>query len=276
MKQKTIAKEVSFQSVGLHSGQQINIKLIPSENGGIVFRNKDNTIQALYSNVTETQLGTVISNGKIKVSTIEHMMASFYACDIDNIIVEIDGIEVPIMDGSAKVFIEEIKKAGIKELNTDREYLKITKEFTFKDGDRTITVQPSNDLSIKLDVEFNYGNIGKEEYFWEHSSNNLELFSARTFCQEKDIEYMRSIGLARGGSLDNAMVFNDKGIINKEGFRFKNEPVKHKMLDLIGDLYTSGYRIQANIIATRTGHGFNNAFLKELFNNNKDKFVIEK
>lgn len=283
MKQKTIKNEIAFSGIGLHSGVNVNIKIKPAqENVGIVFRRidikeHDNEVKALYKNVVNTQLGTTIANQYgVVVQTIEHFMSAMWACEIDNAIIEIDNQETPIMDGSAEIFIKEIKKAGIIEQQKERKILQILKEVEFKEKNSSIKIVPYDKYKINLSVEYTYGNIGKQSLIFDGSGDYFihEIAKARTFCNEREIEFMRQNGLALGGSLDNAMVFNDKTIINKDGFRCENEVVKHKLLDCIGDMYTSGYFIQGEIIADKTGHTLNNELLKKIFSD-KDNYVIK-
>lgn len=270
MKQKTIKNKISFSGISLHSNARTNITLLPSEENGIIFKRVDKTenniIPALYNNVVETTLGTVISNGYEKVSTIEHLMAGIWGCDLDHLIIEIDNLEVPILDGSAKLFIEEIEKAGIRYLHAEKNYLTIEKDFEYIDSDKFIKIQPSDEFSIDLTVDFPYGKIGKQQIkFTGDQEEFRRYFSiARTFCNEKEIEFMQKNGLAKGGTLDNAMVFNENGLVNRNGFRVENEVVRHKLLDLVGDLFTCGSFIKGKITAQKTGHGFNNQFLREL------------
>lgn len=274
MKQKTVNNSVEFQGICTHSGLITKVKLLPSEKDGIFFKRNDNLIEAKYNNVTETQLGTVISDNNMKVAIIEHLMAAIYACNIDNLLIEIDNIEVPILDGSSKEFIEKIKQCGIKELNSNRKFLKIKKIITYQENDKFITLNPSDDFVINMTTDFNYGKIGKQTFIWNNDKNH-ELFNARTFCNVKDVDYMRSIGLAKGGSLDNAMVFNENGLINEKGFRFDLEVVKHKILDCIGDLYTSGYHLLAKVDSYKTGHSVNNKLLYKLFEDKNNYEIIE-
>lgn len=278
--EKTIEKEVSIGGVGLHSGLNTTLVLKPSESGGIIFKNENGTeIKALYSNVVDTKLGTTIGlsiNDSVeKFLTIEHLMAAIWASDIDNLIIEINNQEVPILDGSAQIFLQEIKKAGIKILPTKKHSLKILKEVKIEEDDKYVKLLPSCSLSVDITVEFNYGNIGKQHTVFNGKKNNFikNLASARTFCNEKEIEYMRSVGLAKGGTLDNAMVFNDTGIVNKEGFRMRDEVVKHKLLDCLGDLYTSGYNIVGKVVSYKGGHTLNNKLLRAVFAD-KDNYKI--
>ena len=267
---KTIQNEIVFSGIGLHSGKMVNMKLVPSNDGGIVFKRVDkkenNIVKGLFSNVIDTKLGTTIGNGVEKVATIEHLMASLWACDIDNIIIEIDNQETPIMDGSAIEFIKKIKEAGIKELNTERKYLKVEKEIEYIDGDKSIKIIPDDKFSIDMTVDFNYGGIGKQHYVFDGNQENFikNIAIARTFCNQVEIDYMRQLGLARGGSMDNAMIFDNNGLVNEGGFRTDFEVVKHKILDCVGDLFTSGYYIKGKVIANKTGHTLNNLFVRKL------------
>lgn len=275
MKQKTIKNKITFSGIGLHSGLKVNIAILPNDNG-IIFKriDKNEIIIPLCNNVVNTQLGTTIANSNgIKVLTIEHLMAGLWACDIDNAIIEIDNEETPIMDGSAEKFIQEIKKTGIQELKNEREYLQLNKEIEIVDGDKFIKYIPDNDFSIEMTVDFNYGNIGKQQHFFDGKQETFinDIAKARTFCNKNEIEYMQQHGLAKGGSLENAMVFDDKGIINKGDFRTENEVVKHKILDCVGDLLTIGYFVKGKIIANKSGHTLHNAFAKKLLEEFKTK-----
>ena len=279
MKQKTIKEKIFLSGMGLHSGLKININILPAAiDTGIIFKKIPENIEipALYFNVVETQLGTVIAKNGVKISTIEHLMSAFWACDLDNLIVEIDGNEVPILDGSSKFFIETISKIETVEQEQNKRFLKILKEIKVEDGEKFIKITPSENFSIDMFVEFPYGNIGKQEFFFDGDKDNYknDCAFARTFCNKKEIEYMQSIGFAKGGSLDNAMVFDDFNLINKDGFRVEKEVVKHKILDCVGDIFTSGYNIKGSIIASKTGHGLNNIFLKETFKNNDNYKII--
>jgi UDP-3-O-[3-hydroxymyristoyl] N-acetylglucosamine deacetylase len=282
LKQKTIAKKISFSGIGLHSGVKVNVSLCPAlANSGIIFRRIDvtekNEIPALYNNVIQTQLGTVIANTNgISVSTIEHLMSALWACDIDNLIVEIDNEEVPIMDGSAKPFIEEIKGVGVKELSEKRKMLKILKEVSFEDGDAKISIKPDEKYSIDIRVDFPYGKIGKQVVNFSGQQEDFinAICGARTFCAKKEIEAIKSIGLAKGGSLDNAMVFDDNGLVNEGGFRYECEVARHKLLDCVGDMFTAGYFIQGKIEAHKTGHKLNNMILKKVLGDKRNFMII--
>lgn len=280
MKQTTIKNEVSFSGIGLHSAVEVNITLKQNLNcNGIIFRRvdkNDSEIIAKYNNVIDTKLGTTISNGMERVLTIEHLMSAMWACDIDNVIVEIDNQEIPILDGSAINFIDEIKKAEIVELEQDRKCLKILKEVEVVDNEKYVKLLPDNSFTIDISVNFPYGNIGKQDFVFDGNRENFisNVSNARTFCNEKEIEYMRSVGLAMGGSLDNAVVFNETGVINNGGLRYKNEVVRHKLLDCVGDLYVCGYNIIGKCVSNMGGHTLNNQVLRKLFGDSSN-FVLE-
>ena len=255
LNQKTIKDTIKYQGVGLHSGKIVNVSLKSSEpDTGIVFKrvdlDKDNLIYPSFMNVSNTSLNTTISNNAgTKVSTIEHLMGALFGLGVDNVLVEIDNEEVPILDGSAKDFIEKILLAGLKISDKPIKIIKINKKIEFKDGDRFISIEPSK-LSLDIDFELKYENkiIGNQRNKINVYEDNLEdIFNSRTFCLFEDIELIKKNGLAKGGSLDNAIVVKDEEILNKNGLRNKKEFVNHKILDCIGDLYTSGYRIVGNV-----------------------------
>jgi len=279
--QKTIDKQITFEGIGLHSGVTVTVCLKPAEaNTRIVFERVDDVngvIKALYSNVVETRLGTTIANNeKIIVSTIEHLMAALWACDIDNVIIEINNQEVPILDGSAINFVEQIEKVGVKELEEKRKILKVLKPVVYEYKDTKIVLKPYDGFKINMEVEFPYGNISFQKDSFELGKDSFKdaLGFARTFCNVQEIEMMRQMNLAKGGSLDNAAVYDQNGIVNESGVRCENEVVKHKILDCIGDLFTSGYFMNCEVEAFKTGHTQNNEVLKNLFADEKN-YVIE-
>ncbi len=274
--QKTINSKIKCHSIALHSGINVNMTLLPApDNSGIIFKRIDiesskNQIKANYQNVTTTNLGTTIANEfKTSISTIEHLMAGIWGCGIDNLIIEIDGPEIPIMDGSSEPFIFLIECAGIKSSQEHRKFIEITKKFRFEDGDKFIEVSPCKQFELDMKIDFNNPHITRNHLSYHstmHSFKN-DLARARTFCFKGEIEQMHKIGLAKGGSLDNAIVIADDGIVNKEGLRYDDEFIKHKTLDFLGDLYLAGYFIIGKFNAFKTGHGINNKFLHQLFNN---------
>ena len=283
LNQKTINSNVNFTGVGLHSGQTVNVCIKPSEpDTGIIFKrmdlNKNNVLIPNFSNVSNTSLNTTISNEfGVKVSTIEHLMGALFGLGIDNALIEIDNEEVPILDGSAKEFIEKIVSAGIKISNSPIKIIKINKKIEFKDGEREISISPSK-LSLDIDFELKYKNsvIGNQRNKINVYEDDLnEIFNSRTFCLYEDIETIKKNGLAKGGSLDNAIVVKEKNILNKEGLRNSKEFVNHKILDCIGDLYTSGYRMIASIKCSQGGHYLTNQLLKKVFENKENFTIVE-
>ena len=279
--QKTIKNNVSFSGVALHSGHNVNIIIKPAEpNYGIVFKRVDiesnNIVYPNFNNVTNTSLNTTISNEfGVKVSTIEHLMGALFCLGIDNALIEIDNEEVPILDGSAKVFIEKILSAEIKVSNSPIKIIKINKEVEYSDGDKFISIKPST-LSLDIDFQLKYKNelIGNQRNKVKVYEDDLrDIYNSRTYCLYEDIEKIRQNGLAKGGSLDNAIVVKGKEILNPDGLRNKKEFVNHKILDCIGDLYTSGYRIVASVKCSQGGHYMTNQLLRKVFKN-KDNFSI--
>ena len=281
LNQKTVKNSIAFSGVGLHSGQVAKVNIKPSEpNSGIVFKRVDlknnNLVIPNFSNVTNTSLNTTISNEfNVKVSTIEHLMGALFGLGIDNALIEIDKEEVPILDGSAKEFIEKIISVGFKVSEAPIKIIKINKKVDFKDGDRKISIFPSK-LSLDIDYELKYKNpiIGNQRNKISVYEDDLhDVFNSRTFCLFEDIEVIKNNGLAKGGSLDNALVVKDNEVLNKSGLRNSKEFVNHKILDCIGDLYTSGYRMIASITCSQGGHFFTNQLLRKVFEN-KDNFSI--
>ena len=281
LNQKTIKKQINFEGVGLHSGKLVNISLKPAEpNTGVVFKRVDlesnNLIYPNFENVTNTQLNTTISNNfGVRVSTIEHLMGALFGLGIDNILIEIDNEEVPILDGSAKLFIEKLKNVGLSISNSPIKIIKINKKIEFKDGKRFITIEPSK-LSLDIEFELKYTNkiIGNQKNKVNVYEDDLtDIFNSRTFCLFEDIEKIKKNGLAKGGSLDNAVVIKDDIILNEKGLRNSKEFVNHKILDCIGDLFTCGYRMVASVTCSQGGHYLTNKILRKVFEN-KDNFSI--
>ena len=283
LNQKTILKPISFSGVGLHSGLNVNLTLKPAEpNTGILFKRidlkKNNILIPSFLNVTNTSLNTTISNDYgVKISTIEHLMGALFGLGIDNVLVEIDNEEVPILDGSAKLFVEKIISSGLKTSEIPIKIIKILKNVKFEDGNRFISIEPST-LNLIIDYELKYNNpiIGTQKNKVKVFEDNLNnIFNSRTFCLFEDIEMIKKNGLAKGGSLENAIVVKDREILNKEGLRNDKEFVNHKILDCIGDLYTSGYRILGNVVCSQGGHYLTNQLLKKVFESNKNFSIIE-
>jgi UDP-3-O-[3-hydroxymyristoyl] N-acetylglucosamine deacetylase len=281
--QKTIKNKVSFNGVALHSGLNVNICIKPAEpNFGIVFKRIDfkenNLVYPNFLNVTNTSLNTTIENEfGIKVSTIEHLMGALFGLGIDNALIEIDNEEVPILDGSAKEFIEKIVSSGFVVSDSPIKIIKINKEIKFKDGDRFISIEPST-LSLDIDFELKYKNkiIGNQRNKVKVFEDDLtDIYNSRTFCLFEDIELIKKNGLAKGGSLQNAIVVKDYEILNPEGLRNNKEFVNHKILDCIGDLFTSGYRIVAKIKCSQGGHYLTNQLLRKVFQNKENFSILE-
>ena len=281
--QRTISHEVSCKGHGLHFNKEVTIKFLPAEEDtGIVFRRTDiesgkNEVLALYNNVSETTLGTIIENQHgTKVAVIEHIMAAIWSSRITNLIIEISDVEVPVMDGSAEPFIFMLASAGMKEQKALCKTLEIKKEVKVEDGDKNILIKPYNGFAIDMRVDFR--GVGEQFYSFNFVKSPFKenLSRARTFCYESDVEAMRSKGLALGGSLENAIVLKEDGkIINEEGFRYKDELVKHKILDCVGDIYLSGfYNIKGYIEANKTGHTLNNRLLRKLFDDKNSYEII--
>ena len=283
LSQKTIANKIVFNGVGLHTGNNVQLNLIPAApNTGIIFKRvdllKNNIVLPTFENVSDTTLCTTISNNNgIKVSTIEHLMGALFGLGIDNVIIELDNEEVPILDGSAKEFIEKIIPAGFEISEAPIKIIKINKKVEFKDEERTISIQPSK-LSLDIDFELNYNNpvIGNQRNKINVYEDNLEeIFNSRTFCLFEDIEAIKKIGLAKGGSLENAVVVKGDKILNDNGLRNEKEFVNHKILDCIGDLFTSGYRIVASVYCSKGGHFLTNELLRKVFKNSENFSIIE-
>ena len=279
--QKTIKNQASFSGIALHSGLDVNICIKPAEpNYGIVFKRVDlknhNLVYPNFMNVSNTSLNTTIENEfGAKVSTIEHLMGALFGLGIDNALIEIDNEEVPILDGSAKEFIEKIISSGVKISEEPIKIIKINKEIEYSEGERYISIQPST-LSLNIDFELKYKNqvIGNQRNKVKVYEDDLtHVYNSRTFCLYEDIELIKKNGLAKGGSLENAIVVKDKEILNSEGLRNDKEFVNHKILDCIGDLYTSGYRIVASVKCSQGGHYLTNQLLRKVFQN-KDNFSI--
>jgi len=283
LNQKTIKQTVTFTGIGLHSGHTVNLKLKPSDpNTGIIFKRVDlknnNILIPNYNSVSNTALNTTISNESgIKVSTIEHLMGALFGLGIDNALVEIDNEEVPILDGSAKIFIEKIISAGFKTSEVPIKIIKILKKIEFTEGQRYISIEPSK-LNLNIEFELKYQNpiIGNQKNSIKVYEDDLtDIFNSRTFCLYEDIETIKKNGLGKGGSLDNAIVVKRDKILNENGLRNSKEFVNHKILDCIGDLYTSGFRIVGNVICSQGGHYLTNQLLKKIFKEKENFALIE-
>tara|TARA_B100000035_G_C20945410_1_gene529486 strand:- start:140 stop:1060 length:921 start_codon:yes stop_codon:yes gene_type:complete len=283
LNQKTIKNEIRFEGEGLHSGKKVNLCIKRSEpDTGIIFKrvdlDKNNIVYPNFSNVSNTSLNTTISNDHgVKVSTIEHLMGALFGLGIDNVVIELDNEEVPILDGSAKEFIKKILVSGFHYSKRPIKIIKINKKVKIEKGDKFISIEP-NKLSLDIDFELKYNNqiIGNQKNKINVYEDDLaEIFNSRTFCLFEDIEKIKKIGLAKGGSLENAIVVKDNEILNKGGLRNSKEFVNHKILDCIGDLYTCGYRMIASVKCSQGGHYFTNQLLRKVFENKENFSVIE-
>ena len=283
LNQKTIKKVISIKGVGLHSGLLANIFIKPAEpNTGIVFKRIDlkenNLVIPNIFNVSSAVLCTTISNEHgVSVSTIEHLMGALYGLGIDNALIEIDNQEVPILDGSAKFFVEEIIDAGIESSDAPIKIIKIEKKVEFLDGKKIISIEPSK-ISLDIDFELKYNNdlIGDQRNSIKvYESDLTDIFNSRTFCLFEDIAKLKEMGLAKGGSLKNAIVVKDDKILNEEGLRNNKEFVNHKILDCMGDLYLTGYKIIGKIVCSQGGHKLTNQLLRKVFENKENFSLIE-
>ncbi len=283
LNQKTINRDITFKGVGLHSGVNVTMTVKPAKpNLGILFKRVDlkenNIVVPNIFNVSSAVFCTTIANeSRVSISTIEHLMGALYGLGIDNALVEIDNQEVPILDGSAKIFIEEISKVGIKSSEAPIKIIKIEKRIEFNDGKKTISIDPSK-VSLDIDFELKYENnlIGTQRNFVNVFESDLtDIYNSRTFCLFEDIEKLKKMGLAQGGSLDNAIVVKDDEILNKEGLRNKKEFVNHKILDCMGDLYLAGYKIIGKLVCSQGGHKLTNQLLRKVFQQDENFSLIE-
>ena len=282
VKQKTLKKKILFLGVGLHTGKAVSMSIEPSEpNTGIVFERTDlyenNMIEAIIDNVDETCLCTKITNKHgVSVSTIEHLMAAFHGLEIDNVKVKINSNELPALDGSSYVYVKKIIDSGVKVQSVNKYRIKILKKVKFCINDRYISAEPSNELSLNINIDYPNTIIGNSQFTYNHSQSNFlsQLSEARTFTLLEDVEKMRLNGYAMGGSINNAIVVDKYKIINSDGLRFEKEFVKHKALDCIGDFYLLGMPLIGTISTFAPGHKINQMFVKEILSN-KENYSIE-
>ncbi len=263
-RQTTINRIFKISGIGLHSGKEVSLEFLPRREFGIAFVYKGQLIPARYDMVGDTRLSTQIGSDGVSISTIEHLMAALYFSGITNCLVYIDGPEVPILDGSAWEFYQGMWKAGVYEFPESGVYLKVLRPVEVHHNDSWVRVKPLNTLEITMSIEFR-APVGKQKKRVTDVENAFAIINSRTFVLQEEIEAIRKVGLALGGSLDNAVVIGTDEIMNPRGLRYKKELVNHKILDLIGDFYTSGYRILGKVEANKTGHYLNNLLLKELF-----------
>lgn len=275
-RQRTVKSEMSCTGIGLHSGQRSKLTIKPAPiDTGIKFVRKDIKqqpfIQADFENVIDTRLSTTLGSNGHRIATVEHLMAAFFGLGIDNAIVELDGPEVPIMDGSAAPFIFLLKSAGIKEQKESKNFIVIKKDMKISDGEKSVSIHPSKELRITYRIDFQHPLIREQEYSLRFSGKDFieEISRARTFGFLKDLQFLRENGLAQGGSLDNAIVIDEFRILNEDGLRYKDEFVRHKILDFVGDLAILGSPIIGHFVVEKSGHFLNQAVLKDLMKNKK-------
>ena len=282
MYQKTLINQISFKGVGLHSGKTSTINLLPAkEDQGIVFKRVDldtnNVIKANFANVSSARLCTTLENDQgIKVSTVEHLLAALYIRGIDNAIVEIDNEEVPIMDGSSRDFLKVLQKTNLINQIKKRKYLKVSSKVELTDGERQISIEPKETFEVSFQLNYKNKVIGKQKNNINFQNDDLsEVIESRTFCLFEDIEKIKKIGLAKGGSLDNAIVVDDNKVLNKDGLRNNKEFVNHKILDLAGDFMLSGFRVLGKVKCYQGGHELTNIFLRKLIKQKLSYSIIE-
>ena len=283
LNQKTVNSNVTFEGIGLHTGINSKITIKPSSpNSGIIFRRidlkKNNIVYPNIFNVSNAVLCTTISNEhNVKISTIEHLMAALYGLGIDNAEIDINAQEVPILDGSAKIFVDKILEVGIKNSDVPIKIIKIEKKVETIDKNKSILIEPSK-ISLEIDFEINFKNkfINNQKNLINVYQDDLsKVYESRTFCLYEDVENLKKAGFAKGGSLDNAIVVSDENILNESGLRNKLEFVNHKILDCMGDLYLSGYKIIAKISCSQGGHYLTNQLLRKVFSDKSNYSIIE-
>jgi len=267
--QRTLKHEVSFEGIGLHTGRysKVCLKPAPRDTGILFIRTDKNVIiKASVNSVTDTAFSTTLGYNGAKIRTVEHLLAALGGIGIDNVIIEVNGPEIPILDGSSMELISIILKGGIAKQGKKRPYIQITNPIVLTDGHAEIMALPYNGRHITYMIHFNHHFLGEQKLSLEITEESFaaEIAPARTFGFLKDVEYLRSNGFAKGGSFENTVVLGETGILNSSGLRFKDEFVRHKILDLIGDFSLSGFPIYGHIIANKSGHTSNLKFVKKL------------
>ncbi len=283
LSQKTVKSDISFSGIGLHTGNIVDLVIKPAQpNNGIIFRRtdlkKNNIIIPGIFNVSSANFCTTISNDfGASVSTIEHLMGALFILGVDNAVIEINNNEVPILDGSAKVFVEKITETGLEASNQPIRIIKINRSINYVDGSKSISLEPNN-INFEIDFNLEYSNpvIGNQHNHINVYEDDLsDILSSRTFCLYEDIEKLKALGLARGGSLENAIVVKEKEVLNKDGLRNKKEFVNHKILDCIGDIYLSGFKMVGKIKCIHGGHKLTNQLLRKVFSDKNNYSIIE-
>ncbi len=286
--QHTIENTIACSGIGVHSGAVVNLKFIPAAAGhGIIFKRVDltdqpNEIKADFKNVATTNLGTTLKNESgADIATVEHLMSALWGMRIDNLLIEVDNVEIPVFDGSSEPFMFVLKSAGLKKQDEQRKFIKINQKVTVsssaQDGkDLSCSLEPDNNFVVDFAIEFANPVIGKQEHSYQSNQDVFEsaIARARTFGQTAEIEYLRAQGLALGGSLENAIVVAPDKVMNEEGIRYQNEFVRHKILDAVGDLYLAGMPIIGKYVGDKSGHDLNNKLLHELFSDEQNYQII--
>ena len=283
LNQKTLNKPLNFQGITLHKGKNAKMRIIPSApNSGIVFKRidlkKENLILANFCNVSDATLCTTLTNeAGTSVSTVEHLMAALYGMGVDNALIEIDQEEIPILDGSSKKFVEAIKKVGLKNSTTPIKIIKILNKIEIRDKDKFITIEPTKTtLEIDFEIKFKNELIGNQRNAVNVYEDDLnDVYNSRTFCLYEDVEKLKNMNLAKGGSLENAIVVKNNSILNEEKLRNQKEFVNHKILDCMGDLFLSGYKIIGKVVCSQGGHRLTNELLRKVFMENENFSIFE-
>ncbi len=285
LRQRTLSSKINASGVGLHTGKKVSLTLKPAEaDAGITFIRTDiqsNPIKASFDNVNDTRLQTSLSNNEVRISTVEHLLSALAGLGIDNAIIELDGPEVPIMDGSARPFVFMIQSAGIKEQDAPKKFIKVTKPIEVRQNEKWARIEPFDGFKVAFTIDFNHPAFDNSSQSSEIDFSSVSYLSqvsrARTFGFVRDIENLRKNNLALGGSVNNAVVIDDYRVVNDEGVRFQDEFVKHKILDAIGDLYLLGHGLIGSFSAYKSGHHLNNLLLRELDNNQEawEEVIIE-
>jgi len=285
LRQRTLASKINASGVGLHTGKKVSLTLMPADaDAGITFVRTDihsNPIKASFDNVNDTRLQTSLSNNEVRISTVEHLLSALAGLGIDNAIIQLDGPEVPIMDGSARPFVFMIQSAGIKEQDAPKKFIKVTKPIEVRQNEKWARIEPFDGFKVAFTIDFNHPAFDNSSQSSEIDFSSVSYLSqvsrARTFGFVRDIENLRKNNLALGGSVNNAVVIDDYRVVNDEGVRFQDEFVKHKILDAIGDLYLLGHGLIGAFSAYKSGHHLNNLLLRELDNNQDawEEVIIE-
>ena len=285
LRQRTLSSKINASGVGLHTGKKVSLTLLPANvDSGITFIRTDiqsNPIKASFDNVNDTRLQTSLSNNEVKISTVEHLLSALAGLGIDNAIIQLDGPEVPIMDGSSRPFVFMIQSAGIKEQNAPKKFIKVTKPIEVRQNEKWARIEPFDGFKVAFTIDFNHPAFDNSSQSSEIDFSSVSYLSqvsrARTFGFVRDIENLRKNNLALGGSVNNAVVIDDYRVVNDEGVRFQDEFVKHKILDAIGDLYLLGHGLIGSFSAYKSGHHLNNLLLRELDNNQEawEEVIIE-